>query len=124
MFSVLMALAFAASGAAKVAHAQAKAPPAPATDAELSTIRSTLDNELYDAESARLKGFQIRHYQPWEPDHAADACGMVNAKNRFGAYTGFQPYYLVLYRKDGRDQGIILGKPDSLAKKFCDDLGM
>ena len=51
---------------------------------DLEGIKSAMDDRLKDTESAKLKDVRI----------AKDGtiCGLVNAKNSYGAYVGYEPF--------------------------------
>ncbi|MFC0666264.1 hypothetical protein ACFSKY_00215 [Azotobacter chroococcum] len=57
------------------------------TDGDISKARSELKRKLYDGDSA-----QFRNEQVYRVDGITTVCGEVNAKNRMGGYTGFQPF--------------------------------
>src|ERR1700754_3722253 len=83
-----------------------------ATDAELSAIRAALDDDLADAESARLKDVVVRHSEEGD----GHACGKLNAKNRFGAYVGYQPLYADVFKlKNGKLMAVAWGTDPDIA---------
>lgn len=53
-------------------------------------LRVAFEEKLKDAESARFR--DIKHASH-ETAGLWFVCGQVNAKNSFGAYEGFQPFY-------------------------------
>jgi hypothetical protein len=53
--------------------------------------------ELFDAQSARWK------FENYRGDYLV--CGHVNAKNRIGAYVGYQPFYFNVKDRTGRIYG-------------------
>ena len=57
---------------------------APGTAQDVKAIKASLQSRLKDADSAKIKGVQV----------AADGttCGMLSAKNSYGAYNGFEPF--------------------------------
>jgi len=62
----------------------AKHPPEPMSKEEIAALKRSVSENLKDPDSAKFKdvGYDTR----------GDKCGMVNAKNSFGAYTGFQRF--------------------------------
>ncbi len=84
-FLVLVALVLAASSA------QAR----DLTDVEKGAIADSIKRDLKDPDSAQFK------WMPYREDHGTGYCGMINSKNSYGGYTGFQPYNAVLILKDG-----------------------
>lgn len=54
------------------------------TPQDLSGIKIAMDGRLKDSESAKIKSVRI----------ASDGtvCGLVNAKNSYGAYAGYEPF--------------------------------
>lgn len=57
------------------------------TDADIWRARSELKLKLYDAESA-----QFRNEKVFKVNGTTLVCGEINAKNRLGGYSGFQPF--------------------------------
>ena len=63
------------------------APNAPPSAASRKAIMAAVGDKLLDGESARYRW-------PIEPDTPhLGYCGFVNAKNSYGAYIGFKPFY-------------------------------
>jgi hypothetical protein len=64
------------------------APVRPITDAEKSAFADKLRKELKDPESARFR---------WNNGvrNLAIYCGFINAKNSYGAYTGFRAFLVI-----------------------------
>jgi hypothetical protein len=112
MFAALLFLGLAA----------ADGPPLPATDVELKAIRKGLDDHLNDAESARLKDFQVIHTD----GASGTACGLINAKNSFGAYVGYEKaqLYLAKNQRDGTLWALPITLDDEIARQVCGKLGM
>jgi hypothetical protein len=54
-------------------------------------VPQALQFTLFDASSARFTGQYMGHAADGKPDGKV-VCGMVNAKNRLGAYTGFRRF--------------------------------
>ena len=58
-----------------------------------TAIAQKLDLQLLDGESARYR---------WPMDrHGVVYCGLVNAKNSYGAYTGFKGFYVLGMHHNG-----------------------
>lgn len=55
-----------------------------ATGADLTALKSAMEDKLKDAESAKFKDVRIAK--------DGTTCGLVNAKNSYGAYSGFGPF--------------------------------
>lgn len=68
----------------------------PATPDEIEAVRHAMQEELLDSESARFSAVckSTRTLDRKKPITAY--CGRVNAKNRYGAYVGFHPFYATL----------------------------
>jgi hypothetical protein len=81
-------------------------PPAPAL---FEGAKRALDAQLFDFPSARFQ--EVRA-------NATVICGRVNAKNRMGAYAGWQRFVYVAMR-DGEDRLYV--DDDIVADTFCDD---
>lgn len=65
----------------------------PATDQEVAHVREVMALNLLDSESARFRdvcSFE-RKLDRTAPDRSF--CGLVNAKNAFGAFTGFRRFF-------------------------------
>lgn len=60
-----------------------KVPPRVPSVREQERVRAYFDNELFDGPAARWK---------FESVKGSQVCGMVNAKNRFGAYVGWRGF--------------------------------
>ncbi|WP_024696142.1 hypothetical protein [Pseudomonas syringae] len=56
---------------------------------DISKAQSAVKKDLFDGETARFREDRVL-YMP--PNKTKVVCGEVNAKNKFGAYVGFQPY--------------------------------
>lgn len=59
------------------------------TDAEMQQVRAAFETVLLDSESARFTNVCKLKYEGQSNTHF---CGMINAKNSFGAYVGFKPF--------------------------------
>lgn len=71
-----------------------------ATPEEIANAQAAISRQLLDAGSAQFKITTIRHL-----GKAVVFCGLVNAKNQFGGYTGFRQFVLFaddLTINDGR----------------------
>ena len=62
-------------------------PPIALDALQLAAIRRDVAERLRDPESARLKDIKAGR-----DDKSILVCGLVNAKNGFGGYTGFTPF--------------------------------
>nr|WP_313011603.1 hypothetical protein [Brucella intermedia] len=66
----------------------------PASESQLRELRSALEEQLLDAQSARFKDVCIvQKHEGMKGDFAY--CGSVNAKNKFGAYVGYKEFSYV-----------------------------
>jgi hypothetical protein len=85
---------------------------APGTAQDVRAIKASLQSRLKDADSAKIRGVQV----------AADGttCGMLNAKNSYGAYNGFEPFLAV---KLSGGKFYFIGSGDTAAH-MCADKGM
>jgi hypothetical protein len=86
--------------------------------AQQTAVKSYFDANLLDMPSARWKWPAVSEKKPMI------YCGWVNAKNRMGAYTGWQPFYVVFENKKIK-QGRLWdnGKNDIMVEAFCGDAG-
>jgi hypothetical protein len=67
-------------------------------------VRDMLRLDLYDADSARFQ--KVQNIASTSTQEAGLICGYVNAKNRFGAYSGFHQF--IAYPS----QNMVLVDPD------------
>jgi hypothetical protein len=92
-----------------------------ATSTQLVVIKGAFADQLKDPDSAKLKDVQI----------ATDGtlCGHVNAKNSYGAYTGYRTFHGLYFDKDknGNPVAIILAidsEDSPVAQIMCAKKGM
>lgn len=63
-----------------------------ATEQEVEWLRGVIAEHMRDPDSVKLRGVTwLAKSGEFAPDHTF--CGEVNAKNAYGGYTGFQPFY-------------------------------
>lgn len=55
------------------------------SDADFEGLRKAMDSNLRDSVSARFKDVKLGK-------DGTTVCGFVNAKNSYGAYTGYEPF--------------------------------
>jgi hypothetical protein len=65
----------------------------PATDQEISLIRTSLQTTLKDADSAKFADVRVSV-------SGVDLCGLINSKNSFGAYSGFTYFVGIIMNTD------------------------
>lgn len=106
MFKTLVATAF-----ALFAASSSFAAGSPVSETDLKGIRVALEDHLKDADSAKLKNVRAKD---------GTVCGMVNAKNSYGAYAGFTPF-LALKLSSGKY--MVIGV-DEATGKVCADRGI
>lgn len=63
------------------------------TAAERAVIRTAVEAELKDPGSAQFK------WNKW--NRGMTYCGMLNAKNAYGGYTGFAPFLAIIDEAEG-----------------------
>ena len=69
------------------------------SDQMKTSIQAAFDAKLLDGQSARYRW-------PNENKNGVVYCGFVNAKNSFGAFTGFKPFYVLgLHANGARGDG-------------------
>ena len=98
--------------------------PRAATDAELAAIRAAMQLELRDADSARFSNVMVRDAIGKPNDY--HACGLVNAKNTYGAYEGFTAFEAFrLYSESPHlDMTNVMSLDNGLARMACLQWGM
>ena len=96
-----------------------------ATETEIQAIRSAFTLSLKDAESAKFKGVRRE-----AGERGGTTCGYINAKNSYGAYSGFRLFHaqLLIMPTDPSDIRVFNAVVDegesSLATQFCRDAGL
>lgn len=92
VFIAVVAIAAVASGMANSANAQAVVDGSSAglNTGMVEAAIATATKELRDPSSAQFKGLRLIHTSAARPEVI---CGYVNAKNGFGGYAGFKPFY-------------------------------
>lgn len=83
----------------------------PITASEKAEIMREADKLLFDGPSAR--------WQWGERKSAHLYCGMVNAKNRLGAYVGWRPFYFF----QGKFKIVPEGEEDVVYEGICSNAG-
>lgn len=83
-----------------------------ATSQDIAGIRAAMDDRLKDSESAKIKSVRI----------ASDGttCGLVNAKNSYGAYGGYQPF-LAMKLSSGKFYVVGVGRESG---QVCESKGI
>lgn len=65
-----------------------------ANEKEISLIRDEMQESLVDADSAKFRKVFVV-----DAEHFGRACGLVNPKNKLGAYIGYKPFAATLFNK-------------------------
>lgn len=89
-FLVLVALVLAASSA------QAR----DLTSEEKGAVADSIKRDLKDPDSAQFK------WMPFLEERGTGYCGLLNSKNTYGGYTGFEPFTGLLQIADGKVVGV------------------
>lgn len=103
--------------AAMAGPASAEELPPEAKQAVIDSIK----DRLFDGESARWRW-------PEKVEGASVYCGFLSSKNRFGAYTGFKPFAVMLAQgtKGWASAPLIVGDTDdaeTVAREMCAERG-
>ena len=95
--------------------------PRKANSTEIRWVRAALETQLKDADSARLKGLKVIT-SPLGEDQDYTVCGLVNAKNGYGAYTGYSAINALLSakRKLAYDVDIDTAQTDGVVARACE----
>ncbi|KQW22849.1 hypothetical protein ASC80_05775 [Afipia sp. Root123D2] len=64
----------------------------------MESAKSAITWKLRDPISAQIKGVRLIHTSELRPDVL---CGYINAKNGYGGYVGFKPFYYEVKRNLG-----------------------
>lgn len=71
--------------------------PPPLDSKAKALLQVAIKDRLMDGDSAKWRWLPYRSGQSTVTQY----CGFVNAKNRMGGYTGFNPFWVTGYWKDG-----------------------
>lgn len=78
-----------------------KSTPSSPTKTEMAITTSAVSDAMRDPESTRFRKWTA--YQLSNGDRVV--CGEVNAKNGFGAYVGYSPFYIRF--RDGKPESVL-----------------
>ena len=73
-------------------------------------VKAAIGDEFYDPSSIQ--------YRNWKPS-TTGYCVEINAKNRYGAYTGFKKIHAILISNEPKKYSIAYS--DSVVSVFCND---
>lgn len=94
------------------------------TAEEVALIKDKMETQLYDSESARYK---LPELILTNTTGGANYCGLVNAKNTYGAYTGYTAFQLMFYRRNDNDRTdiafLLLDSGNGAIKRTCQKNG-
>lgn len=88
-----------------------------ATPKELAAIKADLEMKLKDASSAKLQSVRVK---------GDKFCGMVNAKNSYGAYAGYSPIGGMVFKDTSGKQLAAVMSLDSpqVTREMCEQDGL
>lgn len=89
-----------------------------ATPKELAAIKADLELRLKDAGSAKLQSVRVK---------GEKFCGLVNAKNSYGAYAGYKPISGMVFKDaTGKQLAAVIGisPPEDVVRQICEDDGL
>ncbi|MBS0457446.1 MAG: hypothetical protein JSS44_08985 [Proteobacteria bacterium] len=87
-----------------------------ATPLELAAIKTSLELDLKDAQSARLQDVRVK---------GEKFCGFVNSKNSYGAYAGYIPIMGMLLMIKGVQTAYVFGiDSPEVTRAMCKDWGL
>ena len=88
-----------------------------ATPKELAAIKAGLETQLKDASSAKLLRVRVK---------GNDFCGLLNAKNAFGAYAGYSPIMGMVFKDTtGKQLAAVLGVDSpEVTRDMCEQKGL
>ena len=93
-----------------------------ATAQEVSAIRSSMQKDLKDADSAKFKDVKVA-----AAEDGVAMCGLVNARNSYGAYAGFSYFTGVMLAKGTQNPSAVVfgvdSKPGGPAEETCKSSG-
>ncbi|MGS0941545.1 hypothetical protein ACVA51_13435 [Pseudomonas luteola] len=89
------------------------------TEAEIAAIKKEMETQLKDADSAKIMNLRLV-----KEESGSFFCGLVNSKNSYGAYAGYEPFNgLKFDRPGGKDLYFVAGIGEA-AGKVCKDHGL
>lgn len=105
-----------------LAGAHAQTAKRAATPKELAALRESLQSTLKDADSAKFKDVEI------SLDGKGTACGLLNAKNSYGAYGGYSYFVGAVFSEPHKPIFALVVSVDDgesdVAEKMCKQYGM
>ena len=112
-----MRLGFLLAGLAILSSA-ALAQTAPELDEKL--LQAAFQSELKDADSAKFRALRYKMDTP----EGWTMCGEVNAKNSYGGYVGFQPFYALVLKIDPEPVEYSVVGMGKAAGDMCREMGL
>lgn len=108
-----------AACSADLGHVRVKTTSVPLNSSDREVINQRVVQTMKDPRSVELRN--LKSYIVTGPVDGAQKvlCGEYNAKNSFGAYTGFHTFYIRL--KDTVPVAVSLGNSSKYASWFCND---
>jgi hypothetical protein len=96
------------------------------TDSEKSVIERAVKNKLKDPDSAKFKWMKLAD-GAITTSSAIVYCGLVNSKNGYGGYVGYQPFQsVIMFTNKGTlmdDIDIFLRADNEVTLQLCADAG-
>lgn len=89
------------------------------TEEEISAIKDSMYETLKDNESARIKNLRFKMVGDTEY-----FCGLVNSKNSYGGYDGFEPFIGFTFEEKNKQKGYVPSGYGAAAGKLCSDSGL
>lgn len=83
-------------------------------------LKEAFEDNLKDADSAKFKDLR---YKPGDSAGLWHMCGQVNAKNSYGAYSGFDRFTGVVV-KEGKQVSYLVMSIGEVADMYCKNKGM
>jgi hypothetical protein len=81
-------------------------------------VMDGVKNSLKEPDSAKFQA--IRYFE--KADGSQFACGLVNAKNSFGGYTGFQPFWASVVDLKSAGKGLYVVGVQMPHGKYADEV--
>lgn len=88
-----------------------------ATPKELAAIKADLETRLKDAGSAKLQRVRVKD---------ENFCGLINAKNSYGAYAGYSPIMGMVFKDTtGKQLAAVMGLDSpEVTRSMCAEKGL
>lgn len=89
------------------------------TEVEVDAVKDAMYETLKDNESARIKNLRFKMV-----DGTEYFCGLVNSKNSYGGYGGFEPFIGFTFEEINKQKGYVPSGYGAAAGRLCSVNGL